>query len=214
MNRYCLGTEWTIYRTKKSQKILLSKKLTCHTLRDNFFRSKYNFFYMGHSRPLFCLFSLFSRNNFNTNWKKLRWCAWDSNPGPQDGRRRRNHGAMAATLSKYNFFTEKMLSSNKNKTNSIDRYSVVCLLKFRKHDSNPWSGTQPFTYHRFAFTWAFYNFCFFKSLQLQKHSTKFSAKVSQKLANDEFLIWRWKQPVCLKNFTKSGHTLTFKICEL
>ena len=26
-----------------------------------------------------------------------RWCAWDSNPGPQDGRRRQNHGAMAAT---------------------------------------------------------------------------------------------------------------------
>ena len=31
--------------------------------------------------------------------KKRRWRAWDSNPGPgpQDGRRRRNHGAMAAT---------------------------------------------------------------------------------------------------------------------
>ena len=30
--------------------------------------------------------------------KKRRWSAWKSNPGPQDGRRRRNHGAMAATL--------------------------------------------------------------------------------------------------------------------
>ena len=29
--------------------------------------------------------------------KKHRWCAWDSNLGPQDGRRRWNHGAMAAT---------------------------------------------------------------------------------------------------------------------
>ena len=46
----------------------------------------------------FCLFSFFSHYNFNTNWKKHRWCAWDSNPGPQDGRRRRNHGAMAATV--------------------------------------------------------------------------------------------------------------------
>ena len=46
----------------------------------------------------FCLFSSFSHYNFNnTNWKKHSWCAWDSNPGPQDGRRRRNHGAMAAT---------------------------------------------------------------------------------------------------------------------
>ena len=47
----------------------------------------------------FCLFSFFSysNNNFNNvNWRKRRWCAWDSNPGPQDGRQRRNHGAMAA----------------------------------------------------------------------------------------------------------------------
>ena len=29
--------------------------------------------------------------------KWARWCAWDSNPVPQNGRRRRNHGAMAAT---------------------------------------------------------------------------------------------------------------------
>ena len=46
----------------------------------------------------FCLFSLFSCYNFNTNWKKHRWCAWDSNPGMQDGRCRRNHRAMAATF--------------------------------------------------------------------------------------------------------------------
>ena len=29
-------------------------------------------------------------------WKKHRWCAWDSNLGPQNGRRRQNHWAMAA----------------------------------------------------------------------------------------------------------------------
>ena len=47
----------------------------------------------------FCLFLFFSHYNFNTNtnWKKHRWCAWDSNPRPHDGRHRRNHGAMAAT---------------------------------------------------------------------------------------------------------------------
>ena len=50
---------------------------------------------MGHSRPLFCLFSSFSCYNFNTNWKKHRWWALDSNLGLQDGRRRENHGAMA-----------------------------------------------------------------------------------------------------------------------
>ena len=43
-------------------------------------------------------FSLFSQYNFNNrNIKKRRWCACDSNPGPQDGRRRQNHRAMAAT---------------------------------------------------------------------------------------------------------------------
>ena len=53
---------------------------------------------MGQSRPLFDLFSFFSLATISTQIeKKHRWCAWDSNPGPQDGRRRRNHGAMAAT---------------------------------------------------------------------------------------------------------------------
>ena len=46
----------------------------------------------------FCLFSFFSCYNFNTNWKKCRWCAWDSNLGPQDGRRRWNHWAMELIL--------------------------------------------------------------------------------------------------------------------
>ena len=61
---------------------------------------------MDQFRPLFRLFSSFSHSknkdsfNFNnTNCKKHRWCALDSNPGLQDGRHRRNHGAMAmATL--------------------------------------------------------------------------------------------------------------------
>ena len=45
----------------------------------------------------FCLFLSFSHYNFNnTNWKKCRWCAQDSNLRPQDGRHRRYHGAMAA----------------------------------------------------------------------------------------------------------------------
>ena len=56
---------------------------------------------------LYWLFPSFSRYKFNnTNWKKRRWCAWDSNPGPQDGRLRRNHGAMATAHSSYaSFFT-------------------------------------------------------------------------------------------------------------
>ena len=45
---------------------------------------------------IFVLFLL----QFQHKLKKHRWCAWDSNPGPQDGRHRRNHGAMAATKEK------------------------------------------------------------------------------------------------------------------
>ena len=37
----------------------------------------------------------------NYKLKKHRWCAWDSNPGLQVGRRRWNHGAMAAARMKY-----------------------------------------------------------------------------------------------------------------
>ena len=83
---------------------------------------------MGQSRPLFVLFSVFSCYNFNTNWKKRRWCAWDLNPGSQDGRRRRNHGAMAATQGqivkskKFETFTFK---SKLGKTNPICWWSFI-----------------------------------------------------------------------------------------
>ena len=44
------------------------------------------------------IFVLFT-SQINYKLKKRRWSAWDSNLGPQDGRRRLNHGAMVATLS-------------------------------------------------------------------------------------------------------------------
>ena len=53
-------------------------------------------------RPFFCLFWFISHHNSNTtNWK----IALESNPGPQDSRRRRNHGNQAgAHSSKESFF--------------------------------------------------------------------------------------------------------------
>ena len=52
---------------------------------------------MGQSWPLFPFIFVFSTcHNSNLNWKKRRWCAWDSNPGRQDGRRKRIHWATAA----------------------------------------------------------------------------------------------------------------------
>ena len=56
---------------------------------------------------IFVLFLL----QFQYKLKKRRWCAWDSNPGPQDGRHRRNHGGMAATQHKHNFTVAKPLFS-------------------------------------------------------------------------------------------------------
>ena len=49
-----------------------------------------SFFVYG--RPFLITISICKNSN------KLSWCAWDSNPGPHDGRRRQNHGAMAAAL--------------------------------------------------------------------------------------------------------------------
>ena len=60
---------------------------------------------MGQSRPLFVYFRCFHIPIQMTNiqfeqfkLKKRRWCAWDSNPGRHDGRRRRIHWAIAAPL--------------------------------------------------------------------------------------------------------------------
>ena len=53
---------------------------------------------MGQSQPLFVYFCSFLVTISIQIEKKRRWCAWDSNPGLQDGRRRRNHRAMVATI--------------------------------------------------------------------------------------------------------------------
>ena len=61
----------------------------------------YNYSKIFKNEPILAslfIFVFFSHYNFNnTNWKKSRWCAWDLKLGPQDGRRRQSHGAMAAT---------------------------------------------------------------------------------------------------------------------
>ena len=69
----------------------------------NIIHCSHCFFKNGPIPASFCLFLFFSCSNFNTNWKKHRWCAWDSKPGPQDGRCRQNHGAMAATPDSHEF---------------------------------------------------------------------------------------------------------------
>ena len=51
---------------------------------------------MGQSLPLFFIFILFLLQ-FQYKLKKAQMVWLGFEPGPQDGRRRRNHGAMAAT---------------------------------------------------------------------------------------------------------------------
>ena len=49
---------------------------------------------MGQFRPLFLfIFVISTCYNLNSYWKKHRWCAWDSNPGWQDGRIEQIHWA-------------------------------------------------------------------------------------------------------------------------
>ena len=58
--------------------------------RLNLNKASYDCFIKWANPGLFCLFSSISHYNFNnTNWKKQRWCAWDSNCWLHDGRRRR-----------------------------------------------------------------------------------------------------------------------------
>ena len=58
----------------------------------------------------FCLLLSFSQSNNkygfnfdNKNWKNVRWCAWDSNPRPLDGRCRQNHRAITASHRSKNY---------------------------------------------------------------------------------------------------------------
>ena len=86
----------------------LIKKVSC--LADSL-----TFLKNGPIPDSFCLFLSFTLYNFNRNWKKHRWCTWDLNPGPQDGRHRQNHGAVAATRLKMFVFQMK----NKNQSTLI-----------------------------------------------------------------------------------------------
>ena len=64
-----------------------------------YFVDKVFFKKMGQSQTLFVYFRSFHVTISIQIEKKRRWCAWDSNLGLQNGRRRQNHRAMAATQS-------------------------------------------------------------------------------------------------------------------
>ena len=100
----CKAVQW--YFTKRWAFSAL--KLGCLVSRYCIIHIFYNY---GPIPASFCIFSLFSHYiTIMQIEKKHRCCAWDSNPGPQDGRRRRNHRAMAATPNSYYFFSSIFLA--------------------------------------------------------------------------------------------------------
>ena len=135
---------------------------------------------MGQSRPLFLfIFVLFTfqfkwqiYNLNNINWKKRRWCAWDSNPGRQDGRRRQIHWAIAAPLVTAFFHNETPHQAQKLWPHfrlsyplytGIKHYDwmlkVMCIVSYTKSFVNIWSSIPTFSFlhkefsrHRVSFT--------------------------------------------------------------
>ena len=79
------------------------KKSDCHSVEEkkkNLLKLSFNLLRfllkMGKSRPLFAYFCPFLITILIMQIVK-RWCVWDSNPGPQDGRCRRNHFLLKQT---------------------------------------------------------------------------------------------------------------------
>ena len=62
----------------------------------NIFFGNVNKMWAKHGLFLFIFVSFSLQWQIDSEWKKRRWCAWDSNAGLLDGRCRRIHWAMAA----------------------------------------------------------------------------------------------------------------------
>ena len=85
-----------------------------------------------HSLFLF-IFVLFSAHwkysiKFDSKWKMCIWSAWDLNPGPQVGKHRKIHLAMAATKAskmvcqKFNFITLPRLTSSRSQQKKFNSF--------------------------------------------------------------------------------------------
>ena len=79
--------------------VVLKIKLLCKSLKA-ILQLKEAFWKTDQIRPRLIYFCSFHKTKYSPNLiinhKSVRMCAWDSNPGRQDGRRRRIHLAMAA----------------------------------------------------------------------------------------------------------------------
>ena len=76
-------------------------------------------FFKWANPSLFLLILVFSScQNSNIIWLKHKWCAWESNPEWQYGRRRRIHWAMAAPLDQFVYWHEDIVNA-KNSSGTI-----------------------------------------------------------------------------------------------
>ena len=82
---------------------------------------------MANPSLFFVYFNPFLHHKSITNWKKRRWSAWDLNLGPQDGRCRQNHGAMAATYN-YSLLTNALEMGDIMYWRSVYCIQVYCTL--------------------------------------------------------------------------------------
>ena len=95
LTKLCLDPKFYTYLAQ-----LFMKPCIRPTVKFGFYR----LLKMGQIPSSFCLFSSFCSLQFqHYKFKKHRWCAWDSNLWSQDGRRRLNHGAIAAAPIFYRF---------------------------------------------------------------------------------------------------------------
>ena len=80
-------------------------------------------------------------HNSINSWKR-RWCAWDSNPGQQDGSRRRIHWAMAAPQNSN--LNVSILLHNNSRPMKLFNWFPPCnifLLLSRRHFGEKWVCT-------------------------------------------------------------------------
>ena len=92
-----------------------------------------SFLFLKKNGPIpasFPVFIFVFSTRYNLNWKKRRWCAWESNPGQQDGRHERIHWATAAPPC-IKFFNRLLLKVQKR--NVLLSQMLVYNRDFKRH---------------------------------------------------------------------------------
>ena len=112
-----------------------------HVAKTSSHENIFFFFFFLKSGPIPASFSVYFRlfNMLQFKLKKRRWCAWESNPGRQDGRRERIHWATAAPLKILLLYVYKYLPISRQprlwKLHTARAVSNGCVCKVAKYCS-------------------------------------------------------------------------------